>query len=64
VVEGGRMNKRIEIPESTFREIDRSRLKLEEVLGEGAFGEVWKGSLHPKAAKSKNGDIVRSFYYF
>ncbi|KJH42257.1 immunoglobulin domain protein [Dictyocaulus viviparus] len=28
-------------------EIDRSRLELVDILGEGAFGEVWRANLHP-----------------
>ncbi|KAK0397512.1 hypothetical protein QR680_002151 [Steinernema hermaphroditum] len=28
-------------------EIDRSRLQLKNIIGEGAFGEVWKGLLRP-----------------
>ncbi|MFH4975362.1 hypothetical protein AB6A40_002071 [Gnathostoma spinigerum] len=36
-----------EIPPDPAWEVDRSRLQLTEMLGEGAFGEVWKGILKP-----------------
>uniref|UniRef100_A0A0N5A779 receptor protein-tyrosine kinase n=1 Tax=Parastrongyloides trichosuri TaxID=131310 RepID=A0A0N5A779_PARTI len=39
-------------------EIDRNRLKLLSILGEGAFGQVWKGMLTQKTSKSGEGETI------
>lgn len=51
-----------------WREIPRSNVKLQEKLGEGAFGEVYKGQLKsdieikPCAVKKLKGDLTVSAY--
>ncbi|CAD5222876.1 unnamed protein product [Bursaphelenchus xylophilus] len=37
-----------EVPTDMAWEIERNRLTLKDIVGEGAFGEVWKGTMAPK----------------
>ncbi|KAI1725499.1 protein tyrosine kinase domain-containing protein [Ditylenchus destructor] len=46
-----------EVPTDAVWEIDRNRLNLIDILGEGAFGEVWRGMLRPKYAKENDVDL-------
>uniref|UniRef100_A0A915CAJ0 Receptor protein-tyrosine kinase n=1 Tax=Parascaris univalens TaxID=6257 RepID=A0A915CAJ0_PARUN len=46
-----------EIPPDPAWEVDRSRLRFVDLLGEGAFGEVWKAMLKPV---SKANAIIQS----
>uniref|UniRef100_A0A0N5BH25 receptor protein-tyrosine kinase n=1 Tax=Strongyloides papillosus TaxID=174720 RepID=A0A0N5BH25_STREA len=39
-------------------EIDRNRLQMLSILGEGAFGQVWKGLLTQKTSKGGKGETI------
>uniref|UniRef100_A0A914HYJ7 receptor protein-tyrosine kinase n=1 Tax=Globodera rostochiensis TaxID=31243 RepID=A0A914HYJ7_GLORO len=40
-----------EVPTDTAWEVERERLQMVDILGEGAFGEVWRGQLSPKSSE-------------
>lgn len=43
------------MPTDRAWEIDRSRLALADIIGEGAFGEVWRGALHTRGYTGGSG---------
>ncbi|KAI6215583.1 hypothetical protein M3Y94_00402100 [Aphelenchoides besseyi] len=43
-----------EVPTDVAWEIDRSRLTLIDIIGEGAFGEVWRGELRSRSFGDNN----------
>ncbi|KAF7639595.1 hypothetical protein Mgra_00000922 [Meloidogyne graminicola] len=45
-----------EVPTDSTWEIERNRLQLVDILGEGAFGEVWQALLQPKKIEEKDLD--------